>query len=1263
MRKITMGLLLCLAVSCLFAAEWKPAGDKIKTEWAEKVDPANPLPEYPRPQMVRKDWKSLNGLWDYAISGLGVAHDDVGGPASLKWEGQILVPFCVESSLSGVQKSVGPKQKLWCRRTFTVDEAWKGKTILLHFEAVDWHTVVRVNGELMGEHKGGYDPFSFDITDALKAEGENTLTVSVIDTTDADEKPLGKQVAKPHAIWYTAVTGIWQPVWLEPVEKVHIDHIDITPDLTGIRCSVFAPQGDEAIKGKTVHLTARIGDRVVVKGVGKAGKAVRLNVPEPRLWSPEDPFLYDLDVELLDGDKVVDSITSYFGLRTTSVRKADGMNRLFLNGKPIFQFGPLDQGWWPDGLHTAPTDEALKFDIEWTKASGFNMIRKHVKVEPRRWYYWCDKLGMLVWQDMPSGRYGKVKWDRNVNRRGPGLDGTFPEHVKQQFRAELKAMVDNLYNAPSIVAWVPFNECWGQHDTVDTVKWIKQRDRTRPVNSASGGNFHNVGDILDVHSYPNPAFPRRDARQAVVCGEFGGLGLPVKGHLWWEKNWGYRTYKSNEQLVENYTRLIDMLGPMIARGLAAAIYTQTTDVEGEVNGLLTYDRKVKKMTPEFLKKLHSKLYEKHEIGFRYPATPLITMDPFTSCWTTGDYLYDSMTQHWTGPVHGMCGLIRIDGVTKRFMSTQGSRLVIPQKSVKVTATRTIYTFADSNVELKVTFTSPLLMDNLDLMSRPVSYVDFEVTSADGKDHDVQLYFDATSEWAVNKTDEKVTWSRMEVPGQAAMKMGTVAQRILKSKGDNHRINWGHVLLSTPKDDVQSVISDVNSQRGLFAKGGSVAKEDDPSVPRAAKEKWPGMSLVLNLGKVGETTQKRHVLIGYDDIESIQYFGKNLKAWWKRDGLSTEKMLEAAEKEHDEVIAKCEAFDAQLRADTERVGGEKYADVCELVYRQAIAAHKLAASPEGKPLFFSKETFSNGSIGTVDVTYPSSPMFLLYNPDLVKGMMEPIFYYSESGKWKKPIAAHDVGTYPIANGQTYGKDMPVEECGNMLILAYAIAVREGNADYAKSHWKVLTQWKDFLEQEGYDPDDQICTDDFAGHLAHNCNLSIKAIVAIASYGKLAGMQGDKETEKKYLDMAKDMAGKWEKEANDGDHYRLAFDKAETWSQKYNLAWDTMLGLNLFDPKIAEKEVAYYIKNQNVFGIPLDNRRAYTKSDWIMWSATLAKNGEDFRKLTDPVWLFVAMTTRRVPVCDWHETHSSVGKNFAARSVVGGYYMKLLADRLK
>lgn len=587
--------LVLLTTSTTFG-QWKPADGRLMTQWAEEVGPENALPEYPRPQLVRDDWANLNGLWDYAIR-----PRDEGQPES--FDGQILVPFCVESALSGVMKGVEPDQVLWYRRTFNVPEGWSGRNVLLHFGAVDWEATVHVNGQNAGAHRGGYDPFSFDITELLK-EGENEVVVRVWDPTDQGDQPRGKQVLEPEGIWYTPVTGIWQTVWLEPVAKDHIRSLRITPSASASQLTVQVEGSEEG----TVRVEARDGDAVVGSAEGRTGRPLAVTIAEPKLWSPDSPHLYDLTISLVRDGQVVDEVGSYAGLRSIEVKPdASGRNILFLNDEPLFQYGPLDQGWWPDGLYTAPTDEALRYDIEVTKQLGFNMARKHVKVEPARWYYHCDKLGLLVWQDMPSGG-DHPEWIREVDVEGPELRPGAEQ--AQGFTTELRELIEDFGNHPSIVSWVPFNERWGQFDTAGIVALMRTLDPTRPINAASGGNFLGVGDVLDVHSYPDPSMPRLDPYMAVVCGEFGGLGLPLEGHTWLDKgNWGYRSYDTPEALTAAYLEKVEMLHPLIEQGLAAGVYTQTTDVEIEVNGLMTYDRRVIKMDSKAITEANQRLYD------------------------------------------------------------------------------------------------------------------------------------------------------------------------------------------------------------------------------------------------------------------------------------------------------------------------------------------------------------------------------------------------------------------------------------------------------------------------------------------------------------------------------------------------------------------------------------------------------------------------------------------------------------------------------
>ncbi len=597
MRKTIPATIAICAFACAGFSQWKPAGDKIKTEWADKVDPQNVLPEYPRPIMERPQWLNLNGLWDYAIT-------KKDAPLPKTFDGKILVPFAIESSLSGVGKTIKADQSLWYERKFQIPEDWKGKNVLLNFGAVDWKAEVFVNGNKIGEHTGGYTPFSFNITKNLK-DGENSLAVRVWDST-GNGLPRGKQIENPRGIFYTSVSGIWQTVWLEPVSASHISGLKITPDLDS---SSFDIRVDSDDKSATATIKVLDNGKVVAQTTAAANKTANIPVKNPKLWWPKSPFLYDLEITLSNkGGEQVDSVKSYAAMRKFSIAKHGrfGGVDFTLNNKKFFTFGPLDQGWWPDGLYTAPTDEALKFDIQRTKDLGFNSIRKHVKVEPARWYTHCDRLGMVVWQDMPS-MFGE---GNGWQPRGffQGEERTVSKKFEETYRKEWKEIMESLHSYPCIAIWVPFNEAWGQFKTKEITEWTKSMDPSRLVNSASGGNYFDCGDIVDSHDYGNPIMYMFNNQKVNVVGEYGGIGCAVDGHLWVkDKNWGYGKMRSQEEVTKRFVELTNRFIDMTKYGCFGAIYTQTTDVEIEVNGLFTYDRKVLKVDEEKVREVNQKL--------------------------------------------------------------------------------------------------------------------------------------------------------------------------------------------------------------------------------------------------------------------------------------------------------------------------------------------------------------------------------------------------------------------------------------------------------------------------------------------------------------------------------------------------------------------------------------------------------------------------------------------------------------------------------
>ena len=548
--------------------------------------------------MIRNDWKNLNGIWQFSI-----ADKDSLEPA--KYDRQILVPFPVESALSGVGIPINQDQKVWYRRKFDIPDHWSFRYILLHFGAVDWEANIYVNGQKAGTHRGGFDPFTLDITFYLKEMGMQEIVVEVWDPTDSYHQPRGKQVSDPKGIWYTSNTGIWQTVWIEPVMWASVKDVLINTDIDSSKVFLDV-ETFQANQGDTIWCQIFEGNKIIAEQKLPIDEMFDFTIENPSYWSPENPFLYDANLMLLRNGNTIDFVRTYFGMRKVSVGKdSAGINRIFLNNKPIFQLGLLDQGWWPDGLYTAPSDEALKFDIEKSKELGYNLIRKHVKVEPERWYYHCDKIGMLVWQDMPSGDEA-AEWEPPSGIDGVEMERTF--RSESQYRIEFESIIKNNLHHPSIIMWVPFNEGWGQFKTIENTKWVKSLDSTRLISGPSGGNYFPVGDTRDFHHYPDPILPISDHDRVLVLSEYGGLGLPIEDHTLQNKDeWGYRNMSSTKQLNNTYLEYISLLKPLIKKGLCAAIYTQTTDVETEINGIMTYDRKVVKLKDKKVVPVHEEL--------------------------------------------------------------------------------------------------------------------------------------------------------------------------------------------------------------------------------------------------------------------------------------------------------------------------------------------------------------------------------------------------------------------------------------------------------------------------------------------------------------------------------------------------------------------------------------------------------------------------------------------------------------------------------
>jgi hypothetical protein len=660
---------------------------------------------------------------------------------------------------------------------------------------------------------------------------------------------------------------------------------------------------------------------------------------------------------------------------------------------------------------------------------------------------------------------------------------------------------------------------------------------------------------------------------------------------------------------------------------------------------------------------------------RPPAVPLVVCDPYFSVWSPTERLVDSLTMHWTGRTQALGSTIRVDGRPWRLMGL-GRHLWADFPNAEqigpaaVFPTRTVYSFRAGGVAVRLIFLTPTLPDDLDVASRPVTYLTWEIRSCDGRQHDVSLYFDCSAELAVNTPDQKVTLDRPEIPGSpklVAMRAGSVDQSVLQKSGDYLRIDWGYLYLAAPQEEcLSTAIGRERDLSGAFTEGRPLPN-GDPGALQIVEDNWPVLACVFDLGKIDPRLVSRHLILAYDDLYSIEYLGVRLRPYWRRGGAEAADLLRRAAADYADLARRAAAFDEMLTADCRRAGGDAYAELCALAYRQAMGAHKLVAGPTGKPWLFSKECSSDGSISCIDVIFPAAPIFMATSNDLLKASLRPVLDYAGSRRWRFPFAPNSLGFYPKANGQIYGGgeksedgQMPVEECGNLLLLAAAISKIDGNTGFVEPYRPLWKAWAEYLKQKGLDPENQLSTDDFSGPLAHNANLSVKAILGLGAYAMMAEMAGDKDEAAAYRRTAESFARQWAKMADDGDHFRLAFDRPGTWSQKYNLVWDKLLGLKLFPPEVARKEVEFYKRNLHRFGLPLDSRWLYTKTDWEVWTATLADSREDFEALMGPVYGFVNQTPQRVPLTDWYWTNDAARNSFQARPVIGGVFIKLLSE---
>jgi Domain of unknown function (DUF4965)/Domain of unknown function (DUF1793)/Domain of unknown function (DUF5127)/Domain of unknown function (DUF4964) len=653
---------------------------------------------------------------------------------------------------------------------------------------------------------------------------------------------------------------------------------------------------------------------------------------------------------------------------------------------------------------------------------------------------------------------------------------------------------------------------------------------------------------------------------------------------------------------------------------------------------------------------------------RPPAVPLVTHDPYFSIWSMSDRLTDTNTRHWTGTDQPLTGMVRIDNANYRFMGADPRQIPpMQQVSLRVTPLHTIYTFEAAGVRLEVRFFSAALPRDLEALSRPVNYLTWKIGSTDGRPHAVDLLLDVSPRVAVNTEDQEVTWGRSKLNGMEVLRVGSRDQRVLNRGGDNLRIDWGYFYLAVPAQEGTALVTSNNAIADFMADG-KLPQIDDMEMPRQPRTGAAHLAAVFHSDVSPEKPASHHVLLAYDQSDAIEYLGRRLPPYWRRNGQTAASMLTEAESQYASLEERGKRFDEQLTADLEHAGGKYYAELGALAYRQTFAAHGFAADIDGTAMLFPKENFSNGCIATVDVLYPSAPFFLFFNPALLEAQLKPVLEYSSLPRWRFPFAPHDLGTYPLANGQVYGggelteeNQMPVEETANMLILMDALGATQGNFHLAEEYWPQLTKWADYLKEKGLDPENQLSTDDFAGHLAHNANLSIKAIEGIAAYSQMAKKVGKADAAQQYAAAAKKMATQWQIMALDGDHYTLAFDKPGTWSQKYNLVWDQLLDLNLFPSAVRKIEMTFYLKHLNQYGLPLDNREDYTKLDWELWTATLTEDPAQFNALIDPIGKWLRESSSRVPLTDWYETKTGLAQHFQARSVVGGIFIKALADK--